>query len=611
MAVPRFLYPNYVRAASTAVSVSSELSSHPRHWLQDPLRSKPWRSKTGWTIVAGFNDEITFRTDDGFRIGHIVPGTYATGAAMATAVATAMTNAGYNPRATLACSGWWRGDSVVVVAGRASQATDLSSNGTRHASQSTAADRPLWLQAAVDNRPAFYFDGTSTTMRLSTAAPLSTFLGANGIGTISIVFRLDSDASALDGIINATGPGGERFGLLWVGGNNFQGEAYDSTQRFAIDASVVAGAGNWHHVIVRYDQTNLSTWVDDMDDAAATSIAMTGAQAAAVLTAVLNIGNHPSAVFKGYIAEVIIFPTALDQTTRRGITMYLKGRYPSMALNDTTTAVSFGATTASYSTSAKAFTLAGGSTVFQLLCATGVPAEDRIASCFLDLGFTLTDKTGALNYTAVNQSYQSRHFLKAELAAAASITAGAVLDHNAGAGGTFTLEGNSIDLFLVPPVSQALSGDATLRIAFFNATSQRIWRLVINDVSNIAGYAEVGKWSVSPYVQATYCHSQDFSKTLEELSPIGYGTHGSHFADERPQRWVWTLTWQDMPDADRTLFETLVQTLKAGQTFFVAWDPVSTPTDTFYVFRRDPVSWSMTAPTPLWNIPVSLAEALD
>ena len=347
------------------------------------------------------------------------------------------------------------------------------------------------------------------------------------------MFRLDSDASALDGIINATGPGGERFGLLWVGGNNFQGEAYDSTQRFAIDASVVAGAGNWHHVIVRYDQTNLSTWVDDMDDAAATSIAMTGAQAAAVLTAVLNIGNHPSAVFKGYIAEVIIFPTALDQTTRRGITMYLKGRYPSMALNDTTTAVSFGATTASYSTSAKAFTLAGGSTVFQLLCATGVPAEDRIASCFLDLGFTLTDKTGALNYTAVNQSYQSRHFLKAELAAAASITAGAVLDHNAGAGGTFTLEGNSIDLFLVPPVSQALSGDATLRIAFFNATSQRIWRLVINDVSNIAGYAEVGKWSVSPYVQATYCHSQDFSKTLEELSPIGYGTHGSHFADER------------------------------------------------------------------------------
>ena len=79
--------------------------------------------------------------------------------------------------------------------------------------------------------------------------------------------------------------------MLWVGGNNFQGEAYDSSQKAIVDASVVAGVGNWHHVIVRYDQTNLSTWVDDMDDAAAANTAMTGAQSAAVLAAVLNIGS--------------------------------------------------------------------------------------------------------------------------------------------------------------------------------------------------------------------------------------------------------------------------------------------------------------------------------
>ena len=61
----------------------------------------------------------------------------------------------------------------------------------------------------------------------------------------------------------------------------------------------------------------------------------------------------------------------------------------------------------------------------------------------------------------------------------------------------------------------------------------------------------------------------------------------------------------------RCCSQTLVTTLKAGQTLLVAWDPLVTPMDTFYVFRREQTPFLLSSPAPYWNIPILFAEALE
>jgi hypothetical protein len=613
VAIPRFLYPNYARAANTAVNASSELSTHPAYWTKDQLRSKPWRSRPGHTFVAGFNDELHYSTADGPRIAHIVPGNYTTGALAAAAVQTALNAGGYNPRTALTgMTGWWRGDATVIdAAGLAQTALDISGNG-RNLVQPSSASRPLWgASTVIDGRPGWYFDGTAG-LALTSSTPsttMSTFLGANGVGTIIIVFRLDSDAAANDSLWFA-GSGAQFAWFMWTSGNNFDAQAFDTANRIATKAST-AGVSTLQHGWWEYDQTNLQAYASDADTAAATNTAMTGALHANIMSSFFTIGSVGGSPLKGYVMEAMIYNRALAEFERRGITNYLRQRYPT--LTDSTTAAGWTVTLgASYAASKFTISRTGGAGNISLLTNSALPAENKAAAGYLDLGYTTAaDKTGTTTYTAENTSYQSRHWLQIDIGSSPSIMAAAVLDHNAGAGATFTIEGNSMNSWVSPAFSQALTGDATIRLAFFSAQALRHWRLVVNDVSNSVGYAEIPVWSVSPWVAPTYCHSQNFQKVLEELSQIGYGTHGSHFADERPQRWVWSTFWEDMPEADRILFETLALAVKVGQTLFVSWDPVVTPTDTWYVFRREPVSWSMTVATPLWNIPVQFAEAID
>jgi hypothetical protein len=64
---------------------SSEEPTFPALFLKDQSKQKPWRTKFGWTIVAGFNDKIDVnRTGVGNYTVTLTAGTYATGGALAT-----------------------------------------------------------------------------------------------------------------------------------------------------------------------------------------------------------------------------------------------------------------------------------------------------------------------------------------------------------------------------------------------------------------------------------------------------------------------------------------------------------------------------------------------
>lgn len=90
----RWLSDRGIDAAS--LSASSTDSAYPLAWIRDQMRSRAWRSASGWTIVAGWNDRIDF-TRSGAKVATVTPGTYATAALLAAAVVAALEAADATP----------------------------------------------------------------------------------------------------------------------------------------------------------------------------------------------------------------------------------------------------------------------------------------------------------------------------------------------------------------------------------------------------------------------------------------------------------------------------------------------------------------------------------
>jgi hypothetical protein len=86
----RVLYvddPNFTTATLTASSAATAL---PVTNLLEQLRSKVWRSRSGFVVVAGWNDRIDFTEAGVARVASITPGSYQTGGAYSVVLQAAM-----------------------------------------------------------------------------------------------------------------------------------------------------------------------------------------------------------------------------------------------------------------------------------------------------------------------------------------------------------------------------------------------------------------------------------------------------------------------------------------------------------------------------------------
>jgi hypothetical protein len=244
-----------------------------------------------------------------------------------------------------------------------------------------------------------------------------------------------------------------------------------------------------------------------------------------------------------------------------------------------------------YSTSTFKFTVSSD-LAFTLLWGSGANTG---TACHKELGFAVSDTGSATSQVGANAVYQSRHWLKADFGSALAVQVGIVVNHNAGASGTFTLQGNATDAWTAPTVSQALAGDAAIRIAFIATQTLRWWRLVVDDCGNTLGYSEVGIWNVGPYVQPTISYAVGFARRWEELSEVTVTPSGAHWQDERPRRPVWSISWSEIPEADRASLAAAFALVPKGRNFFFAFDAVTTPTATEYGFLADGVSEAITS----------------
>jgi hypothetical protein len=89
--LPSFMWQNFGKLSGTTLTASSEEIGYPVQNIVNPLRSKTWRSKQGWNIVASFNDRLDFTEGvTGDASAEIAVGNYATGDEMATQLQTAI-----------------------------------------------------------------------------------------------------------------------------------------------------------------------------------------------------------------------------------------------------------------------------------------------------------------------------------------------------------------------------------------------------------------------------------------------------------------------------------------------------------------------------------------
>jgi hypothetical protein len=134
---PRICWQNWGQLTNATLSVSSEDAAFPKAWLKDPLRSKVWKSQSGWTVVAGYNDKINITegtSSPSTALATVAAGTYATGALMAAAISSALNAVGENTWACAYTTSVKFNIGVALASTTASADLDWSSGGSVTAS---------------------------------------------------------------------------------------------------------------------------------------------------------------------------------------------------------------------------------------------------------------------------------------------------------------------------------------------------------------------------------------------------------------------------------------------------------------------------------------------
>lgn len=262
------------------------------------------------------------------------------------------------------------------------------------------------------------------------------------------------------------------------------------------------------------------------------------------------------------------------------------------------------------------FRFSTAATSFTLLFGTG---PQKAQSAAIDLGFAETDVTdsGAPFYVryGATVAYKSREWLTVDLGSAQAVKACVVMDHNLAGAGSMWVQGHTVDTaagWASPDVNQALNGDVTLtrRSQFFASASKRYWRLLINDVAtNTAGFTELSLWWVGAYDDPTISYSVDYQKVPDQLSTVAQAIGGAHVYDERAQQWVHSVSWLEVPEADRDKLLAWIAAAPRGKNTFLILDPTNAPTVMLYGFFDGAPQVRMSS-NLYWTVSVTFREAL-
>ena len=228
-----------------------------------------------------------------------------------------------------------------------------------------------------------------------------------------------------------------------------------------------------------------------------------------------------------------------------------------------------------------------------------------------ELGYDATDETGDI-HVGDSAVYQSRHYLACDFGSALPITAAVLLDDNLSATATLKVQSSATSVLAAltaPTVTQTLTDQGDHWKAYFASQSHRYVVFLIDDVGNKVGYAEAGIACLGTYRQPAVAYSSDpYVEQGEDLSTVDRATEGANFGDERPEARAWTLSWDDITDADAAIFRAFRTATPRGKCFFFDFDPATTG-GMVYGFRDSPLPLPQTSGV-YWTPTFLFREAL-
>lgn len=214
----------------------------------------------------------------------------------------------YTPDATvlaLGPSGWWDASSLNLADGTAVSSLDDQSGNARTVSQGTAANRPLFKTAILNNKPVLRFDGTDYLQ-------VSGFT-LNQPNTIFVVSSTTTDAAQPYVFDSAnTSARHAMFAQSAVAFNTFAGSVAGVTENIPSSHAV------WSLI---FNGASSEVWKNSVSK----GVSNPGAHNLTGFT--MGARFNGAQAHLGDIAEALIFNSALSGTDRGTVETYLRTKY--------------------------------------------------------------------------------------------------------------------------------------------------------------------------------------------------------------------------------------------------------------------------------------------
>lgn len=228
--------------------------------------------------------------------------------------------------AALGPSAWYRTDALTGFNNGDAVTTFTDSSGNGYdAVQGTASKRPTYVTSAMNGRPALLFDGVNDGYDGTTA--LSSLFGANGVRTIFVAAGLTTSAAGTYVFLTDDN---SVFSLHYLtnvmDGPRLIHTNHDGALDTVIKFQVLAGSGEQILASAMFSGSAVTVGYNDTDTAA---LATAASGALSDLTGTLNIGQTAGggSTWTGYIAEILIFNSALSEANRQIVERYLYEKY--------------------------------------------------------------------------------------------------------------------------------------------------------------------------------------------------------------------------------------------------------------------------------------------
>lgn len=213
---------------------------------------------------------------------------------------------------------------VTTVGGNVSQWNDKSGN-SRNVTQGTAASRPAYTSAGLNNLNVITFDGTADTL-INTSAAMQR--GVSGT-TVYVVARPGSNTAAQKGILQVVNSGGGSRTFVYydtsagftAAGRRVTADSFQSQTGAAYSSGVNLAAA-------RYDYAGATLTLFENGTQTGTRTFQTAGSVDNDAGA-LYIGatSAPAAFWNGIICEIIAIHSASDTTSRQRIEGYLAHKW--------------------------------------------------------------------------------------------------------------------------------------------------------------------------------------------------------------------------------------------------------------------------------------------